>query len=199
MMNAAVPSRRATRGATLVVALILLALMTVMGVFATRSAIFQEKSSANDLDRSVAMQAAELAMRDAEKDIMQRQTDGSFCTAGTAGCRDVALYVEGLLTNNFFPGCTLGLCDGDPVAKPWIDDPTLWNDARSVVYSTWTHGDNPIQQIASVSQQPRYIIEKFVRSYAGVVARPLYRITVMGYGRSANTQVMLQSVFVPPI
>ena len=60
-MMATVPTtrNRNQRGATLVVALILLALMTVMGVFAARSAIFQEKSSANDFDRSLAMQAAE--------------------------------------------------------------------------------------------------------------------------------------------
>ena len=194
------------RGATLVVALILLALMTVMGVFAARSAIFQEKSSANDFDRSLAMQAAEIALRDAEKVIQRLGFNGTPCTG--ANCRPAVLYVDGLLTNNFVLNCynggpgDKGLCEGDAnvpatahiAARPWVDDPTIWTDNnRTVPYGTYTGGP---PAIANLGQPPRYLIEKFTRNYEGV-DRPVYRISALGYGRSANTQVLLQSVFVP--
>jgi type IV pilus assembly protein PilX len=201
MATVPTPRNRNQRGATLVVALILLALMTVMGVFAARSAIFQEKSSANDFDRSLAMQAAEIALRDAEKDIQGLGFDGTPCAGGN--CRAAALYVDGLLTNNFVLACTSGLCEGDAdvpatahvAAKPWVDIADIWtNNAKSVRYGTFTAGPPAITNL--VGQPPRYIIEKFTRNYEGV-DRPVYRISALGFGRSANTQVLLQSVFVP--
>lgn len=58
------PSHRANqRGVALVVALILLLVITLVGLAAVRGTIMQQKMAANMLDRQVAFQNAEAAMR----------------------------------------------------------------------------------------------------------------------------------------
>jgi type IV pilus assembly protein PilX len=186
--------REHSRGATLIVALVLLTVLTIMGVFAARSAIFQERSAANEADRNVALQAAELTLRDAEKDILGLRANGTPCAGN---CRDTASYADGLLVNGFDTiGCSNnGLCEGDETTTPWTTA-ALWNDtARTARYGQFT-GDNT-QVVTSVSRPPRYIIEKFSRFYEGLPNRTVYRITVTAWGRNANTMVTLQSVFVP--
>lgn len=55
--------RRQQRGAALLVAMLLLALMLVLGVSSMESGIVQEKQSANMRDRTVAFENSEAAMR----------------------------------------------------------------------------------------------------------------------------------------
>ena len=54
------------RGATLVIVLILLLVMTLLGVASMRGVLLEERMSANMLDRSYAFQAAEAALREGE-------------------------------------------------------------------------------------------------------------------------------------
>ncbi|GAB5486409.1 MAG: hypothetical protein Pars93KO_28430 [Parasphingorhabdus sp.] len=54
-------------GAALIVGLIILLLMTLIGVFAMRGGVMQEKMANNLRDRELAHQAAEVALRDAER------------------------------------------------------------------------------------------------------------------------------------
>lgn len=55
-----------SRGASLLVVLILLLVMTVLGLAILRSTVLEERMSANMLDRSLAFQAAETALREGE-------------------------------------------------------------------------------------------------------------------------------------
>ncbi|ADV26703.1 hypothetical protein Psesu_0851 [Pseudoxanthomonas suwonensis 11-1] len=59
-----VPSRQ--RGASLVVVLILLLVMTLLGLAVLRGTLLEERMSANMFDRSLAFQQAESALREAE-------------------------------------------------------------------------------------------------------------------------------------
>ena len=57
---------RAERGVALVVVLVLLLVMTLLGLAVVRSTLLEEKMSSNLYDRSLAFQAAESALREAE-------------------------------------------------------------------------------------------------------------------------------------
>lgn len=84
-MNAArhfVAPRR-QRGVSLLVALILLVLMTVLGLAALRTTSLQEHMSANMIDRTAQFQAAESALRQAETAITNGVTvPSNGCSAG---------------------------------------------------------------------------------------------------------------------
>lgn len=68
------------RGFVLVTALIFLIVLSVLGVMAMRGSLFEERMSANDRDLAIAREYAELALRDAERDIMGLRFDGSYCS-----------------------------------------------------------------------------------------------------------------------
>ena len=57
---------RAQHGATLVVVLVLLLVMTLLGLASLRNTVLEERMTANLLDRSIGFQSAESALRDAE-------------------------------------------------------------------------------------------------------------------------------------
>ena len=57
------------KGAALIVSLIILALMTLLGLSSISTSSLEEKMTANLRDHELAFQAAEIALRDAEKRI----------------------------------------------------------------------------------------------------------------------------------
>lgn len=77
-------SSRRQRGATLIVALVLLVVVTLLGVASLRGVLLQERMAANQYDRSLAFQAAEAALRAAEAYVETNVPvpTGSGCTAG---------------------------------------------------------------------------------------------------------------------
>jgi type IV pilus assembly protein PilX len=74
-------STRPERGFVLVTALIFLVVLSVLGVMAMRGSFMEEKMSSNDRERAVAREYAELALRDAERDILGLRFDGTYCSA----------------------------------------------------------------------------------------------------------------------
>jgi Tfp pilus assembly protein PilX len=73
------------RGFVLVTSLIFLIVLSVLGVMAMRGSLFEERMSSSDRDRTLAREYAELALRDAERDIMGIRFDGALC-AVAGGC-----------------------------------------------------------------------------------------------------------------
>lgn len=71
-------------GFVLVTALIFLIVLSVLGTMAMRGSLFEERMSANDRDLATAREYAELALRDAERDILGLRFDGAYCA--TAPC-----------------------------------------------------------------------------------------------------------------
>lgn len=61
---------RRQQGVSLVIVLILLVVMSVLGLAVLRSSGMQERMTANLRDRSLAMQAAETALREAQRDVL---------------------------------------------------------------------------------------------------------------------------------
>ena len=66
----------------LVTAVIFLMVLSLLGVMAMRGSLFEERAAANERDRALARENAELALRDAERDLLGQRFDGQFCAAG---------------------------------------------------------------------------------------------------------------------
>jgi type IV pilus assembly protein PilX len=81
-------SVRHQRGFVLITALIFLLVLVILGTFAIRYSTLEERIANNERERSLARQAAEMAIRDAELDILGRLTSGAWCQqAGGPNCR----------------------------------------------------------------------------------------------------------------
>lgn len=87
------PPLRRQRGVALVVVLILLLVMTLLGLASLRGTLMEERMSAYMYDRSLAFQATEAALREAEAVISAATEAGQFigvdCTAIGAVCPSV--------------------------------------------------------------------------------------------------------------
>lgn len=173
---------RAQRGSVLFVALMVLVVLAGIGAYAAQNAGIGEKMARNQIDRDLAFQAAEAALRDAEQ--------WAFANLGTGSA--------------FVSTCNGGLCLPSQTFTP-VWDSVDWSSVTPVIYGTPTGAP----AMTDLYQQPRYIIELLpdMPALPGASAvlgnRPAsaatgvaFRITAVAWGRNAATQVMLQSVFV---
>jgi type IV pilus assembly protein PilX len=80
--------KNSNRGFVLITSLILLAVLSLLATMAVRSSLSSERAGANDRDVTIARESAELALRDAERDILGRRFDGVFCASAPATCRN---------------------------------------------------------------------------------------------------------------
>ena len=196
-------------GAALITGLIFLVVLSMIGVTAARMSTLEERMSGNMRDRAIAMQAAELALRDAERDILY---------LGTAVSRR-SLKISGV--TSFWPNCNQdgstgtyddGLCDrrAGLSSPPYSNTSIRWatftvqgttypaleldmRSAPSVAYGTYTGAAS----IALLPNQPRYIIEGIRKTPPGGGEAFYYRITVRAEGMRDSTVVWLQEVFKP--
>ena len=238
--SSAVAQRDGQKGVALVVVMVLLIAISAISVWTVRRSMMGENLARNQIDQQAARQAAESALRDAERDIMNTSVavlDNASCTRGKTEFN----------INMFTATCDLGLCskpDADyntvnwntatastpTTAEPWWSKSKggLWNETVSqkpdrtassvdtghcsftggVPFGTFS-GAPPIQ---SVARQPEYVIEVFRRknvrvnlaesqvTSGGEFANQwstMYRITARGFGYSAKTQVVLQTIYFP--
>ncbi len=80
---------RQSRGFVLVTSLIFLFVLSSLAIMAMRGSLFGERIASNDRDQALAREYAEMALRDAERDILGLRFDGVvYCrtTAGVVNC-----------------------------------------------------------------------------------------------------------------
>jgi len=176
-------------GAALITGLIFLVVLSMIGITAARMSTLEERMSGNMRDRSIAMQAAELALRDAERDILGRGT-----TPRNPVIAGISDFVADCDQDNTDDTDDDGLCYNGPAGY----GVAIWTTANmtaapSVAYSDYTNATN----IAGLSAQPRYILEGIRRTPPGGGEVFYYRITVRAQGANPNTVVWLQEVFRP--
>lgn len=107
------PSLRRQHGVSLLIVMILLLVMSVLGIAILRSSAMQERMSANLRDRSLAFQAAEAALREAQDTVL-----GAAPVAGNPNIT----WDNWVATN---ATCTArGLCPTGAAAS-WRAGPTL--------------------------------------------------------------------------
>lgn len=179
------------RGASLIIVLLILLVITVLGIGGAQITLQNERSTRNDRDTQIAHQAAELALSDAETDI--RVTRKSRFKSDNLA--------------DFEAGCssaqeTRGLCaEAVEGTKPaWAT--AFDTKEKTVPYGLITGASNGFFGSGIQSAEPpRYIIESVTdrsRSCGAAGTDPrctIYRITAMGYGPNADTKVVLQTEY----
>lgn len=191
-------SLRTQKGVVLLTVLVFLVALTLLALTSMRGSTVGERIARNSVDKVLAMQAAEAALRDAEADIEWKLVTGLSCKTNPGACRGGTNSTErpiiGDPVSYGYQGdnnCTLGQCYSDPkvgFTTPVWQDPNQWVNATT--YGTYTAAP----PIPTVARQPVYLIEGFQIS----TKWKLFRITAIGYGADQNTQVTLQSIFAPP-
>lgn len=174
------------RGVVLVIALILLAIITLLGIAVMHTTVTEERMAGNQRDRSLAFQAAEAALREGERYLSPENNPVLPDFTGTGG--------RYLLADS-----------GPPVwlkADGTLKDASFWGvDANVRVYPVEAGG----QALVGVSAQPRYVLENISACRPGVgdswVLGPcdkqpvFYRVTARGVGGSPNALAILQTTF----
>lgn len=203
-------------GVALVIVLMLLLVITGLALFSARYATMGEGIARNQLDAERARQAAESALRDAERDLLLAEG------AAPAGALCPRAAVRPVFNNfsAFANTCPAGQCaipdttytqssftSASTTAEPWWPEGSggLWNNnfddkPRGASADCDFDGGVPIgtftgaAAIAGVARQPEYLIE-IVRRGSGRLV--FFRITSRGFGVSERTQVVLQTYFQP--
>jgi type IV pilus assembly protein PilX len=210
MMNADfIRNARRQRGAALLTGLIFMVILTLLGITAARMAGLEERMSGNMRDRSLAMQAAERALRDAELDI--REPAAGYTRSPVITGTGITLFFPSCNNDGTLDTADDALCDRRGASPTYTSTtiefpafsvgannyPALSLDmtaAPSVAYGRFTNA----AAITGLSAQPRYIIEGFKRAQTGSSSEEFfYRVTVRAQGANPNTVVWLQEIYKP--
>jgi len=186
---------RRESGVALFMVLIGLIVLGLLAANNLQSALLADRTARLADDRLVAMQAAEAALRDAERDLEGRRADGTPCSAGATGCRPVGerpLQGPGGAGLAYFTAscgstASKGQClraETDWYPQPPWRDPNL--ATRAARYGEYTGG----AALPGLARQPTYFVEGFRRASAYV-----FRITASAEGALPGTRVVVQSVY----
>ncbi|MBT3066088.1 PilX N-terminal domain-containing pilus assembly protein [Rhodoferax sp. U11-2br] len=162
------------QGAALIVSLILLVIVTLLGLAAIRGITQEERMANHSLDRSLAFQASEAALREIEQLIEAKKP------TPTAGCSKVANLMS--------------------CAPPAATDTPRWLEST---FASWTDLDLPIGS-GSLAVTPQYFVEYLGGNFecqpgegtsSGITCKR-YRITARSNdGTGSRSSVMLQSIY----
>jgi type IV pilus assembly protein PilX len=188
----------AEQGIALLLTLLMLIAVLLLGASAARMAMLGEKAARAERDRYVALQAAEDALADAEKEI-----NGS--AASTPARAALLAPGSGL---GFVPGCGMGADNpGLGLCAPAEGDVPVWESvdigddsaaSRSVPFGRFTGSVMETGQGLLPFRRPRYIIERAPYHPPGADAgstQYLYRVTAIGFGSRESTEAVLQASY----
>ncbi len=213
-------------GIALPMVLMFLLVITILGTLGIRHATVGEKLTRNQLDYEVARQAAEAALRDAERDLMLTVST----RLPTALCpRDADRPLSGALrAPNFDTNCPRGQCryelsyydtsnyTADPVVNPepwwpttndkegrWEGDPAgpasaKPSDAAGVGNNCTFDGSVPLGTFTGVARLSGVARQpEYIMEYLSRGDDKVVRVTARGFGADINTEVVMQSYFRP--
>ncbi len=205
------PVARRARGMALVFVLIMMSIIFIIAAVSSRLVTEGERTARNDRDRQTALQAAEVALSDAEVDIMGPAIPTGLGTRvamfGTLpadeGCSTEATtrgYCGRLLPTS----STASLLD---IYRPIFEVSDTSSSRAYATFGEFTGRDDEFAVSsggALPSRLPRYVIEKSpinFRNRAQTVGKPLdaYIVTAIGYGLNPETQVILRAVISKPV
>lgn len=166
---------RSQRGATLFIVLILLLVMTLLGLAAMRGTLLEERMTANMLDRSLAFQAAEAALREGE------------VVAANSGTRAAVPS----------SGCSNGICSLPDAAQPdrWLASGfSGWRPATTDVGELASAPEFFVEYMGDAPTWPDCdLVDEMNRS--PLCLRPRYRITARSQADD-RAAVLLQTNFI---
>ena len=185
------PSRQAQRGASLIMVMLILIVVSVLGVGSAQISLMSERGARNERDLQVAWQSAEAALNDAEIEMFPNGagTRKSAFSNATSFVQDCGVA-----------GNSVGLCALNLTGKPaWLTANLEGAGANTVRFGAFTGrtfaaGGPGIQP----EQAPRYVIEIIPDPGAVDLSDPsavLYRVTAIGFGPRTDIQVVLQMMY----
>jgi type IV pilus assembly protein PilX len=195
-------------GFVLVVALLFLVMITILALAGAQTSLFGERIAGNERDRMIALQAAEAAMKDAERDLRNLDYTGKPCPKGGAGC----VPVDQIGPDAYDSTCKKGRCLNldVPAGSTWRTSSLAANAIELGSYTKGTNAKAASFEVngSELANKPKYLIEWFPRAFetkrnaqgVGVIppqVSDIYRIYAFGYGQNPNTIVVLESLFFP--
>lgn len=121
-----------SRGVALITVMLFLIALTGLAVWTARQSLMGEGMARNQLDRTVATQAAEAALRDAERDLTTLsssiRTNASCARVGREGPPNVA---------EFSSDCSMGYCIKDSESDYAKSDWSLATSSNKSVAESW--------------------------------------------------------------
>lgn len=197
-------TRNPQQGVVLITAVMLLVVLSILAISMLKTTILEERMVSSSRDWSNAFQAAESALRDAEREIkdstrISGQTGFAALCSTTSSPKGAGLCQPNACTNT----ASNGNCS--PI---WVHLATVQNDAgwktgsgtsKSIQYGAITNA----AALSGVGAQPRYIIEVLSPPSGSLIPKPgtppnyVYRVTAVGFGVNTQSRVMLQSMVRP--
>jgi type IV pilus assembly protein PilX len=188
---------RSQSGAVLVVTLILLLVLTVLGMTALRTSFLEERMARHTMDRAIALEAAEAALRDAERwldGLVNLPHEQECADAASGNCLDVDVLDDAELLS--FGGAAADdfatAISGLTLAQWQQHGRFIDADANDIADIPPGSGEAPRYLIREV----RFIPDSLNRGHGRPPGRYLYEVSAIGFGATTATQVVLQSTFI---
>ena len=182
------PFQHRQGGIALLTALVLMLAVLMTGIATTRGALQGARAAAHERDRLMALQMADAALRDAERDIEGGAEPGSArATAIAGGSADA--FVAGCGGGRPYQGLCAHAADPDQLPDLLAED-----DGPALAFGSVTGASMPDGAGALPTEAPRYLIELMPASPAG----QLYRIVARGAGSMPGTHAALQAYYRKP-
>ncbi|WER47736.1 hypothetical protein CupriaWKF_12425 [Cupriavidus sp. WKF15] len=184
-------------GATLLFAATLLLLAAFTAAATLQFLLSTRQLATLQLDREIAFRAAEVALLDGEADLL-----GAAAGRGRPERLD-PLPASGTCGKGMQAGVCMPAPDSVPVWQAWLSGTGL-ADEIGVPFGTFTGNAMPTlpQGMAGAVIPPRYVAEPTgdvagSSGYGPQPAVPRFRVTAIGFGRTRDTTVVVQSVIQP--
>ncbi|ENV9588469.1 TPA: pilus assembly protein [Neisseria gonorrhoeae] len=185
-----IPTSDGQRGSALFIVLMVMIVVAFLVVTAAQSYNTEQRISANESDRKLALSLAEAALREGEFQVLDLEYTADSKVTFSENCENGLCTAVNVRTNDAneetFDNIVV---KGKPTveavkrpcpAKSGKNSTDLCIDNQGVEYKKGTE---------NVSKMPRYIIE-----YLGEKNNQnIYRVTAKAWGKNANTVVVLQS------
>lgn len=215
--------RKKQRGISLPVVLMFLLVITLLGTLGIKRATVNERLTRNQLDYEVARQAAETALRDAERDLLI--PNGTIRPGAACARVDDRPLIDAVREPNFSTTCPRGQCrfemtyydtsefDAATTATnphpwwpttsgrggQWNNDETTKPDGIAASGTNCTfNGAVPLGTFTGTARLAAVSKQpEYIMEYLVRGDDKFMRITARGFGADLNTEVVLQSYFRP--
>ncbi|EPI5531493.1 pilus assembly PilX family protein [Neisseria gonorrhoeae] len=185
-----IPTSDGQRGSALFIVLMVMIVVAFLVVTAAQSYNTEQRISANESDRKLALSLAEAALREGEFQVLDLEYTADSKVTFSENCENGLCTAVNVRTND----ANEETFDNIVVkGKPTVEAVKRPCPAKSDKNSTGLCIDNQGVEYkkgtGNVSKMPCYIIE-----YLGVKnGQNVYRVTAKAWGKNANTVVVLQS------
>ena len=182
------PARQEESGAALLTAMVLMLAVLMTALAGARTALYGARAAAHERDRLLALQMAEAALADAERDI-EGGANPATARAAALASGLAAAFADACSGGAPYDGLCAAEDDAEAHAQRLADD-----DGPAVRYGSFTDRRLPEGEERLSVEMPRYLIERMPAAGAD----HLYRISALGFGSMPSTRAALQTYYRKP-